>query len=420
MGLRGLVLILGLGFFLGRISAADQLVSRPVLTKPQATTMAELANKKATGVSIAEVTDYVFGGYRGDFPSPPHADNNPKRAFVVTWERFPYRFVFAHEGSYCPWFELPSGAGFCYQFFEGNEGWAELFNDHGRKDRNSFVDVIERGPGRVWVRWTYFGVNMQSGEAAFRGTEDFWAYPNGLVLRRQSYESLMPDKNTGYAREPIEMIGMCPVGKLWSDVLADGKSSGEKHALAVLNPFSDKSYNVFWTPAPDNKQIWKGTARRAGCSWKEVDDAPGVALIVPMKEGAPFCIFGDASGFGSDFTRIKEHSFNDTGGWGWISSSWDHWPIGWLNSQAHEVDAASLKVYPNHFSPAGMDFWSLPNKDSADRSFYSLIGIAGSDLEEVRGIARRWLEKGEKGIADPMSGADLRGSPGKTSVKPKR
>jgi hypothetical protein len=67
-----------------------------------------------------------------------------------------------------------------------------------------------------------------------------------------------------------------------------------------------------------------------------------------------------------------------------------------------------------------MDFWSLPNKDSADRSFYSLIGIAGSDLEEVRGIARRWLEKGERGIADPMSGADLRGSPGKTSVKPKR
>ncbi|MFN8006690.1 MAG: hypothetical protein U0V70_06670 [Terriglobia bacterium] len=102
--------------------------------------------------------------------------------------------VFAHEGSYCPWFEFPSGAGFCYQFFEGNEGWAELFNDWGRKDRNSFVDILESGPSRVWLRWTYFGVNMKNGEPAYRGTEDFWAYPNGLILRRQTYESLIPLK----------------------------------------------------------------------------------------------------------------------------------------------------------------------------------------------------------------------------------
>ena len=414
-----MTVVLWAGIMVLGSEGASQQVSKPVLVKPQPTTLAELAKKKATGVSVAEVTDYVFGGYKGDFPSPPHADNNPKRAFVVTWEHFPFRFVFAHEGSYCPWFELPSGAGFCYQFFEGNEGWAELFNDHGRKDRNSFVDVIERGPDRVWVRWTYFGVNMQSGEAAFRGTEDFWAYPNGLVLRRQSYESLIPGKNIGYAREPIEMIGMCPVGKLWSDVLANGESSGERHALAVMDPFSEKRYDVFWTPAPEPKEIWKGTARHAGCSWKEVDDAPGVALIVPMKEGAPFCIFGDASGFGGDFTRIKEHSFNDTGGWGWIASSWDHWPIGWLNSQAHQVDSESLQKFPNHFSPAGMDFWSLPNEDSANRSFYSLIGIAGSDLEEVRQIGRKWLEKGEKGIANPMSGADLRPVPGKAPAKTK-
>ena len=408
---------LGVGLLCAGGTMGGQHLSRPVRVKPQATTMAGLANTKPTGVSIAEVTDYVFGEYKGEFPSPPHADNNPKRAYIVTWEHFPFRFVFAHEGSYCPWFELPSGAGFCYQFFEGNEGWAELFNDFGRKERNSFVDVIERGPERVWVRWTYFGVNMQSGQAAFRGTEDFWAYPNGLVLRRQSYESLIPDKNIGYAREPIEMIGMCPVGKLWSDILADGESPSERHALAVLDPFSSKRYDVFWTPKPDAQKVWKGEARREGASWKEMDDAPGVALVVPMKGGAPFCIFGDSSGFGSDFTRIKEHSFNDTGGWGWVSSSWDHWPIGWLNSQAHEVDSASLQVYPNHFSPAGMDFWSLPNKDSANRSFYSLIGIAGGDLEEVRRIARKWLEKGERGIADPASGADLRPLPKKAAPK---
>ena len=354
---------------------------------------------KTAGVSVVEVSDYVFGNYQGDFPSPPHADGNPKKAFIVYWKNLPYRFVFSHEGSYCPWFEFRSGAGFCYQFFEGNEGWAELFNDRGRKERNSFIEILERGPERVWIRWSYFGVNKETGEPAYRGSEDFWAYPNGLILRRQTYDSLRPDANTGYAREPIEMIGICPVGKLWTDVLKKDSSSGDRHALAVLDPFSQNRYDVFWRSAPETGQIWKATARRSGCQWKDLDDAAGVALVVPMQDGSPFCVFGDASGFRHDFTRIKEHSFTDTKGWGWVSKSWDHWPIGWLNSQAHAVDAESLKKYPNHFSPAGMDFWDLPNKESERGVFYSLIGIVGDDLEEVRTIARKWLNKGEKGIA---------------------
>ena len=374
----------------------------PALAKRPAVTMAELAKMKSVGVSVVEVNDYVFGNYRGDFPSPPHADGNPKKAFVVYWKDFSYRFVFSHEGSYCPWFDFPSGAGFCYQFFEGNEGWAELFNDWGRKERNSFVEILEPGPSRVRIRWTYFGVNKEAGEPAYRGTEDFWAYPNGLILRRQTYESLRPELNTGYAREPIEMIGMCPVGKLWTDVLKKDSNSEDRHALAVLDPFSRNRYDVFWKPAAATGEMWKATARRNGCEWKDLDDAAGVALIVPMQDGSPFCIFGDASGFRHDFTRIKEHSFRDTKGWGWVSKSWDHWPIGWLNSQAHAVDAESLKKYPNHFSPAGMDFWDLPNKESARGVFYSLIGIAGDDLEEVRTIGRRWLNQGEKGIASPL------------------
>jgi hypothetical protein len=198
------------------------------------------------------------------------------------------------------------------------------------------------------------------------------------------------------------MIGMCPVGKLWTDVLKKDPNSEDRHALAVLDPFSRNRYDVFWKPAAATGEIWKATARRNGCEWKDLDDAAGVALIVPMQGGSPFCIFGDASGFRHDFTRIKEHSFRDTKGWGWVSKSWDHWPIGWLNSQAHAVDAESLKKYPNHFSPAGMDFWDLPNKESARGVFYSLIGIAGDDLDEVRTIARRWLNQGEEGIASPQ------------------
>ena len=159
-----------------------------------------------------------------------------------------------------PWFELPDGAGVCFQFFEGNDGWAELFNQWGRQERNSFVDVIESGPKRVWVRWTYFGVNVKAGQPAYRATEDFWAYPNGLVLRRQTYRTLLPGKHEGYAREPIELIGMCPVGKRWFDVLEKDPASEERHALAVLDAFSPNAT----TSTGRRSRARSGRARTAG------------------------------------------------------------------------------------------------------------------------------------------------------------
>ena len=181
----------------------------PRLAKPAPITMAELAKIRTAGVSAVEISDYVYGNYQGPLaPSPPHADINPRKAYIVFWKDVPYRLVFSHEGSYCPWLELPSGAGLSYQFLEGNTGWAELMNQWGRQEANSFVSVVESGPKRVWVRWTYFGVNIDTGQKAYRGTEDFWAYPNGLVVRRQEYETLLPGQYNGYSREPIELIGL--------------------------------------------------------------------------------------------------------------------------------------------------------------------------------------------------------------------
>lgn len=348
-------------------------------------------SRRAT-VAVAEVSDYVFGNYSGTMPSPPHADGNPKRAIIVSWSEFPFRFVFAHEGSYCPWFEFPSGAGHCYQFFEGNDGWAELFNDFGRREENSFVNVMEAGPKRVWVRWTYYGVNQHTGQRAYRATEDFWAFPNGHVLRGQSYETLMPGDHRGYAREPIEIIEMCPKGKLWFDILRPELATGESHAMAALDVYSTNRYDLFWKYTPGT--LLDSTVRRAGCAWKTLDDSPGVALITPLRDGAPFCVMGDAGGYGAAYTRLKEHSFTDTGGQGWGSLSWDHWPIGWLNSQGHPVTAETLKTYPNHFSPVGMDLFALPNDQVNGRVFYSLVGVGGDNLEEVRSIARQWLDLG--------------------------
>lgn len=382
--------------------ALAQEMTSPTITKPKPFTVAELSKMKTDGVSVVEVSDYVFGNYKGDFPSPPHADLNPKKAFIIYWKEFPYRFVFSHEASYCPWFEMPSGAGVSYQFFEGNDGWAELFNQYGRQEKNSFVDVIESGPKRVWVRWTYFGVNVASGEAAFRGTEDFYAYPNGLILRRQTFGTLMPGQRHGYAREPIELIAMCPVGKMWYDVLEKDPATGESHALAVLDAFSDKRYDVYWKRRPHT--FLDASFRRTGCKWTELQNSSGVVFVYPISDGSGFCAFGDASGYDHNYTNIKEFSF---GAWGWVSRSWDHWPIGWLNSQGHVVDAESLKKYPNHFAPDGMDFFPLSDEATESGVYYSLIGVGGDNLDAVRDAARKWLEKGEAAITDSDSGADL-------------
>jgi hypothetical protein len=200
------------------------------------------------------------------------------------------------------------------------------------------------------------------------------------------------------------MIGLCPVGKRWMDVLAGDAATGENHALAVLDAFSSNRYDVYWKHKPGT--VWEAVPRRDGAKWKDLDDAAGVALVVPMQEGAPFCVFGDASGFRRDFTRIKEHSHTDTGGVGWVSESWDHWPIGWLNSQTHVVEMDSLGRYPNSFAPVGMDFFALPNEESERGNFYSLIGIGG-DLERVRALARKWLDWGPARIQSPDSAAGL-------------
>lgn len=129
----------------------------PLFEKPRPMTMAEMAKQGTHGVSALEVNDYAPGHYTGALaPSPPHADINAKKAVVVFWRDHSHRFVFSHEASYCPILELANGAAMCNQFFEGNVGDAELFNNQGRKERNSCVDIIQSGPRSVWVRWSYF------------------------------------------------------------------------------------------------------------------------------------------------------------------------------------------------------------------------------------------------------------------------
>jgi hypothetical protein len=377
----------------------------PVFEKPAPITLAELAQRKMPGVWVAEVSDYAPAHYQGDLKlSPPHADHNAKKALIVVWANKSHRLVFSHEASYDPWIELPNGAALCNQFFEGNNGWAELFNENGRKERNSFVDIVQSGPHRVWVRWNYLCVNKDDdSHPALRGTEDYIAYPNGLVWRRLTYESLMPDKPEGYSWQPIDFFSAVPTGTIWRDLFPRDEQHGDYLVGTAIDAYSSKRYDVYWDD--------EGKARRTGDAQLllEISHSPGFSMIMPFKEGFLFTIMGASSGFPSEKNQIVDHSFNDTGGWGWSSERWDHWPVGWLNAQEHDYKPGS--PYPYSFGPFSHYIVNKPLKDaktdyvreandmelnrwSEKHVYYTLTGVA-HNIESIRQLAKQWLDERE-------------------------
>jgi hypothetical protein len=369
--------------------------------------MTDLAGLPTPGVAAVEVNDYAPGHYAGPLsPSPPHADANPKKAIVVYWKDYTHRFIFSHEASYCPVLELPSGAGMCNQFFEGNLGDAELFNNLGRKERNSFADILERGPQRVWVRWTYLCVNMNDdSQPRLRGTEDYFAYPNGLVLRRASYESLMPNDVVGYSTQPVELFGVAPVGSVISDLFPRDAEKGDCHTHAVIDLYSDRRYDLYWDDA--------GHVRRSGddATLAAISQSQGCALVLPLRERLLFAVLGPASGFPAARNQLIDHSTPGAeGGAGWGAGRWDHWPIGWLNSQTSHWKPDSPYAYSfgsvgQSFVPEGKrikSFWAdysafcqdmELNRWTERRFFHVLLGAA-QDWADIRRIGRAWLDQG--------------------------
>lgn len=322
----------------------DPIGPDPIYEKPAPRTVEQLAGSKVSGVAALEVDDYSPAGYEGSFkPSPPHADLNPKRAIIVLWKDHSHRVIFSHEASYCPWMELPNGVGLGNQFFEGNSGYAELFNQNGRKERNSSVDIIWSGPDRTWVRWNYCCVSAQSdAHPVLRGTEDYIAFPNGYVWCRLTYESLMPNNPNGYSWQPIDFYTVVPSGMTWADLFFRDKEHDDFHVGSVLVLYSDEQYDVFWNG--------KGEARRNGNAelLLKISRSPGFALVMPFKAGFLFTVIGPPSGFPAQKSQVVDNSFKDTGGLGWCSERWDHWPVGFLNAQIHYYKPSP---YPYSFGP---------------------------------------------------------------------
>jgi hypothetical protein len=392
----------------------------PSPVKPAPVTMAELAKQSPQGVSALEVNDYAPGHYNGPLaPSPPHADANAKKAVVVFWKSRPERFIFSHEASYCPVLELPSGTAMCNQFFEGNLGDAELFNDMGRKERNSYVDIVESGPRRVWVRWTYLCVNMNDDtKPRLRGTENYFAYSNGLIMRRMSYESLMPEDIVGYSTQPVELFGVGPVGSTIKDLFPRDAERGDYLIHTVLDLYSDLRYDIFWDE--------HGGVRRVGddATLAAIARSKGCVLALPFKEKLLFAVLGEASGFPAGRNQLVDHCTPGAeGGCGWGTGLWDHWPIGWLNSQTSYWKPSS--PYPFSFGSVGQFF--VPddkriksfardypefckdmdlNRWTEHRVFCVLLGAA-RDMDDAHHIGLEWLDKGPSCVK-PESIADLR------------
>ncbi|MCX6360906.1 MAG: hypothetical protein NT029_13930 [Armatimonadetes bacterium] len=400
--------------------AAGQSVPDGVFRKPPSVPLARAAARVNSPVVAVEVDDFAPGRYEGPMaPSPPHADMNARRAVAVLWRDRPERFIFSHEASYCPLLELPSGAAMCNQFFEGNLGDAELFNDPGRKERNSFVDIVEAGGRRVWVRWTYHCVNMKDdARPRLRGTEDYFAYPNGLILRRMSYESLMPDEIVGYSTQPVELFGVAPVGATIADLFPRDRKQGDRRTHTALDLYSPRRYDLFWDD--------KGGVRRKGddATLATISRSRGCALILPFKEKLLFAILGPNSGFAADRNQLIDHCTKGAeGGCEWGQGIWDHWPIGWLNSQTSYWKPGSPYSYSfgsigQFFVPPGKRIKSFGsdypetcrdmelNRWTERRVFGVLLGSAATEAE-VRRIGRKWLGQGTACLS-PAGVRDLR------------
>jgi hypothetical protein len=404
----------------GCLSAGSADGPDPIYEKAEPVTMAELAKRTTDGVSAVEVKDYAPGHYTGPLsPSPPHADLNASKAVVVIWKDLSQRFVFSHEASYCPYLELTNGEGMCDQFYEGNLEGAELFNDNGRKERNSFVDIVQSGPERVWVRWTYFCVlPTDDTKPHLRGTEDYFAYPNGLVLRRMTYESLIPNDPRGYSCQPVELFGVLPVGSLIRNLFSRDAEHGDYEVLAALDLYSDRRYDIYWDE--------KGGVRRKGDdpTLVKIWQSPGCALVMPFRDKLLFAVLGTASGFTPEKNRIVDHCTPGAqGGWGWGQGRWNHWPIGWINSGGNNWALGS--PYASHYGSIGQYFvpdgkpftdWfrDYPiyckdmelNRWTESHVFYVLLGSA-SDWDSIRRIGRSWLDQGGA-CARPGSIAELK------------
>src|SRR5450755_2385484 len=98
-----------------------------------------------------------------------------------------------------------------------------------------------------------------------------------------------------------------------------------------------------------------GTIRAEFVAMGTTTGSPRCALVIPFRDRLLFAVLGAASGFSGKYNQFIDHSTpGAVGGAGWGQGIWDHWPIGWLNSQGHDWKPGSPYAY--HFGSVGQFF----------------------------------------------------------------
>jgi hypothetical protein len=238
-----------------------------------------------------------------------------------------------------------------------------------------------------------------------RATEDYFASPNGLVLRRMSYVSLMPDSVVGYSTMPVELFGVGPVGSTIADLFPHDDEHGDYRTHTVLDLYDENRYDLYWDE--------RGGVRRRGddATLATISNSPGCALVMPFREKLLFAVLGAASGFPPTRNQLVDHCTPGAeGGCGWGTGLWDHWPIGWLNSQTSFWKPGSSYPFSfgsigQFFVPEGQRIRSFArdypafcqdmelNRWTERRVFAVLLGAADNE-QEVRRLGRSWLDQG--------------------------
>jgi hypothetical protein len=228
----------------------------------------------------------------------------------------------------------------------------------------------------------------------------------------------MPDEVVGYSTQPVELYGILPQRASFKHFLSRDPGHGDYNAFSVLDLYGDRRYDIYWDES--------GGVRRNGddAVLTAIAKSRGSALAIPFRNRLLFAVLGEASGFPPKYNQLVDHCTpGATGGLGWGQGWWDHWPIGWANSQLSNWKPES--PYSSHFGSVGQfflpegkrlkSFWKDYSEHVKDlefnrwtekRVFYVLLGSAG-DWDEIRRVGRTWLDKGTE-CAYPASIADLK------------
>ena len=211
---------------------------------------------------------------------------------------------------------------------------------------------------------------------------------------------------------------MLPTGSSLKDLFPADPARGDLHVHAVLDLYADRRYDIYWGE--------DGKVRRLGddATLEAIARSPGCALVLPFRDRLLFAVLGHASGFASGKNQLIDHCTPGAeGGAGWGTGLWDHWPIGWLNSQTSKWRPGSPYAYSfgsvgQFFVPEGKRIRSFAtdypafcrdmdlNRWTSRRTFAVLLGDA-RDWDEIRRVGRSWLDQGAS-CPRPESLAGLR------------